>query len=85
MLATAVSWSFAELETAIRACWDEQTCDPAVNWDPDDPAAGHCGVTSMALRDLLGGYSSYPRCSTRTGNLTASTTGTGYPLGWRSI
>jgi hypothetical protein len=52
MLATAASWSFAEPETAIRACWDEQTCDPAVNWDP---AAGHCGVTSMALRELLGG------------------------------
>ncbi|TLW93159.1 hypothetical protein FFT09_06970 [Saccharomonospora piscinae] len=43
------------LETALRDCWDEQTCDPAVTWNPDNPAAGHCGVTSMALTELLGG------------------------------
>jgi hypothetical protein len=48
-------WSFGELEAALRGSWDERTCDPAVEWNPANPAAGHCGVTSMALTELLGG------------------------------
>jgi len=48
-------WSFTELEAAFRQCWDERTCDPAVEWDAANPAAGHCGVTSMAVAELFGG------------------------------
>jgi hypothetical protein len=49
------TWSFGELESVLRECWDERTCDPAVAWDPGNPAAGHCGVTSMAVSELFGG------------------------------
>jgi len=48
-------WSLTELEAVFRQCWDEDTCDPAVTWDAGNPAAGHCGVTAMALAELLGG------------------------------
>jgi hypothetical protein len=48
-------WSLAKLEAVFRQCWDERTCDPAVPWDAGNPAAGHCGVTSMAVAELLGG------------------------------
>ncbi|MEV7043914.1 hypothetical protein [Amycolatopsis sp. NPDC051061] len=44
-----------KLEAVLRQCWDERTCDPAVSWDAGNPAAGHCGVTSMAVAELLGG------------------------------
>jgi hypothetical protein len=47
--------SFGELEAVLRRCWDERTCDPAVRWDASNPAAGHCGVTAMAVTELLGG------------------------------
>jgi hypothetical protein len=49
------AWSLTELEATFRQCWDEHTCDPAVRWDASNPAAGHCGVTSMAVAELLGG------------------------------
>lgn len=48
-------WSLTELEAVFRQCWDDRTCDPAVTWDASNPAAGHCGVTSMAVAELLGG------------------------------
>ncbi|WP_425266400.1 YunG family protein [Amycolatopsis coloradensis] len=48
-------WSLTELEAVFRRCWDERTCDPVNVWDSANPAAGHCGVTSMAVAELLGG------------------------------
>jgi len=47
--------SLAEVEAVFRQCWDERTCDPAVAWDPANPAAGHCAITSMAVWELFGG------------------------------
>jgi hypothetical protein len=51
----ATIWSLTELEVVFRRCWDERTCDPAVTWDVTNRAAGHCGVTSMAVAELFGG------------------------------
>lgn len=48
-------WSLAEIEAVLRDCWDGRTCDPALDWDAGNPAAGHCGVTSMAVHELFGG------------------------------
>jgi hypothetical protein len=64
----AVPWSLTGLETALRSCWDKRTCDPAVDWDPDNPAGGHCGVTSMALCELLGGVLLLAEVSDKHGN-----------------
>ncbi|MGC7095319.1 YunG family protein [Amycolatopsis lurida] len=47
--------NLTELEAVLRQCWDERTCDPAVAWNPANPAAGHCGVTAVAVTELLGG------------------------------
>jgi hypothetical protein len=41
--------------TVLGSCWDEHTCDPADDWDPANPAIGHCGGTAMAVLELLGG------------------------------
>ncbi|UOZ05068.1 hypothetical protein [Amycolatopsis sp. WQ 127309] len=56
---TAV-WSLTELEVVFRLCWDERTCDPSDTWDAANPAGGHCGVTAMAVAELLGGEESGP-------------------------
>jgi hypothetical protein len=47
--------TLAALEGVLASCWDENTCDPADDWDPANPAIGHCGVTAMAVLELLGG------------------------------
>ena len=44
-----------DLEDVLPSCWDEHTCDPADEWDPQNPSAGHCGVTAMAILEMLGG------------------------------
>jgi hypothetical protein len=45
------------IEQAIRAAWSLETCDPVDRdeWSDDNPARGQCGVTALALSDLLGG------------------------------
>ena len=49
--------SLTVIETAIRAAWSADTCDPVdlPDWTPDNPSRGQCGVTALALHDLLGG------------------------------
>jgi hypothetical protein len=49
--------SLAALEAAIRAHWSIETCDPidVPNWTPANQASGQCAVTSLVVRDLLGG------------------------------
>ena len=45
------------LESAIRASWSIETCDPTdvPEWTPDEPSRGQCAVTSLVVHDLLGG------------------------------
>lgn len=45
------------LESAIRASWSLETCDPIdqPSWTPDEPSLGHCAVTALVVHDLLGG------------------------------
>lgn len=47
--------TLAQLQDVVTSCWDADTCDPAGEWDPENPAAGHCGVTAMAVLEILGG------------------------------
>lgn len=48
-------WTRAQLESAIRSAWSAETADHPEAWDPATPAACHCGVTSLLIRELLGG------------------------------
>jgi hypothetical protein len=50
-------WTLTELEQAIRASWDERTCDPAepLPWNPENPGRGQCVATTAVIHDLLGG------------------------------
>jgi hypothetical protein len=50
-------FTLAILESAIRASWSIETCDPVdvPNWTPANPARGQCGVTSLLVHDLVGG------------------------------
>ncbi|HCT81424.1 MAG TPA: hypothetical protein DGT23_33605 [Micromonosporaceae bacterium] len=48
--------SLTELDSAFRAAWDADTCDPHdYPWSADNPSRGQCGVTTLVLHDLLGG------------------------------
>jgi hypothetical protein len=45
------------LETAVRAAWALDTCDPvdAEDWSAANPSRGQCGSTALTIHDLLGG------------------------------
>jgi hypothetical protein len=49
--------TLAGLESAIRASWSVETCDPTdiPFWTPDEPSRGQCAVTALVVHDLLGG------------------------------
>jgi hypothetical protein len=49
--------SLADIESAIRSSWSEQSCDPVAldEWSTDTPARGQCAVTALVVQDLLGG------------------------------
>lgn len=46
-----------DLETAVRAAWALDTCDPvdADDWSAANPSRGQCGPTALTIHDLLGG------------------------------
>ena len=44
-----------DLEAAIRGAWSRETSDDPDEWSEDNPARGHCAVTALLLRELLGG------------------------------
>jgi hypothetical protein len=50
-------WTLIDVERAVRAAWNVDTCDPVdrPDWRPDNPARGQCGVTALVLHDLFGG------------------------------
>ncbi len=43
------------LRTAIARSWVAETSDDRDGWTPDNPCLGQCAVTSMVVRDYLGG------------------------------
>jgi hypothetical protein len=47
--------TLVQLEQAIRESWGPDTVDPDDGWSADNPARGHCDVTSLVVNDLLGG------------------------------
>lgn len=49
--------TLAGLESAIRASWSLETCDPTdvPFWTPAEPSRGQCAVTALVVHDLLGG------------------------------
>jgi hypothetical protein len=49
--------TLADLESAIRASWSLETCDPTdvPTWTPGEPSQGQCAVTALVLHDFLGG------------------------------
>ncbi|GGL14490.1 YunG family protein [Mangrovihabitans endophyticus] len=52
-------WSLHDLDRALRASWAADTCSPddveRAGWHADNPAWGHCDITALLLRDVLGG------------------------------
>lgn len=50
-------WTLTDVEDAVRAGWDADTCDPVDldDWHPGNPARGQCGATALVLHDLFGG------------------------------
>jgi hypothetical protein len=47
--------TLGELEEAIRASWTREISEEPDKWSDDNPAYGCCAVTSMVVRDYLGG------------------------------
>ena len=43
------------LETAIRSAWSATTAAGDNVWTSTNPSAGHCDVTSLVIRERLGG------------------------------
>ena len=44
-----------ELSAAIERCWARDTSDDPDEWAEDNRTRGQCGVTSLVIRELLGG------------------------------
>ncbi len=49
------AFTLAEVERAIEAAWSAETADDPREWSADNPAKGHCDVTALLVRELLGG------------------------------
>ncbi|HSX16252.1 MAG TPA: hypothetical protein VLF40_05650 [Candidatus Saccharimonadales bacterium] len=45
----------ARLRPVIEASWSAETAFEADKWSPENPARGHCVVTSLVVQHLLGG------------------------------
>ncbi|MCI0386280.1 hypothetical protein [Streptomyces sp. CNQ085] len=56
---TSTPWTLLDIDRALRASWSADTCHPSditrTEWSPDNPAWGHCDITSLVVNDLLGG------------------------------
>src|SRR5579872_6656141 len=53
--ANTAATTFATLEAVIRASWSRETSDDPDEWTEENPARGQCAVTSLLVRELLGG------------------------------
>ncbi|WP_031511078.1 YunG family protein [Streptomyces megasporus] len=56
---SSAPWSLLGLDRALRSSWAADTCSPSditrIEWTPENPAWGHCDITSLIVNDLLGG------------------------------
>ena len=43
------------LIAALRASWAADTAFDAADWNPENPARGHCLVSALVAQDYLGG------------------------------
>lgn len=50
-------WNLLTLDQALRTSWAEDTCSPdnQADWRAENPAWGHCDITSLIVNDLFGG------------------------------
>ncbi|MGV4926119.1 hypothetical protein K2224_16840 [Streptomyces sp. BHT-5-2] len=50
-------WSLIGIDRAFRASWAADTCSPddVADWQPGNPAWGHCDITALVVHDLFGG------------------------------
>ncbi|MGC9381486.1 YunG family protein [Streptomyces sp. MH13] len=50
-------WNLLDLDKALRAGWAADTCSPddQADWQPDNPAWGHCDITALIVNDVFGG------------------------------
>lgn len=50
-------WNLLDLDKALRAGWAADTCSPddLADWQPDNPACGHCDITALIVNDVFGG------------------------------
>jgi hypothetical protein len=48
-------YTLVQLEQAIRESWGPDTADPDDGWSAENPARGHCDITSLVVNDFLGG------------------------------
>jgi N-acetylglutamate synthase-like GNAT family acetyltransferase len=49
------AFTLAELEDAVRGAFGADTTDDPDGWTEQNPALGHCDVTVLVVRELLGG------------------------------
>jgi len=47
--------TLADLETAIRASWSQETSADPDEWTEENPSRGQCDATAVVLRSYLGG------------------------------
>jgi hypothetical protein len=52
-----IPWSLLDLDKALRAGWAADTCSPddRADWQPGNPAWGHCDITALIVNDVFGG------------------------------
>ncbi|MGW5938765.1 YunG family protein [Streptomyces celluloflavus] len=52
-------WNLLDLDSALRASWAADTCSPddlaRADWQPENPAWGHCDITALIVNDVFGG------------------------------
>ncbi|MFE7607021.1 YunG family protein [Streptomyces celluloflavus] len=50
-------WSLINIDRTFRASWAADTCSPDddADWQPGNPAWGHCDITALVVHDLFGG------------------------------
>ncbi len=55
-MTTATPWTLTDIEAAIPAGWSAEACSPddveRAPWTADNPAWGHCDITSLVVKDL---------------------------------
>ncbi|MFE1292859.1 hypothetical protein [Streptomyces sp. NPDC058751] len=51
------TWNLLDLDKALRASWAADTASPddQADWEPGNPAWGHCDITALVVHDIFGG------------------------------